>query len=174
MYEIGDYIVKSVDGVCRVKDILHLDLSGTDKNKLYYLLVPLNDEKGKIYMPTDTKANVRKVMSEEDAWKLIHRIPAIEEIWIDNEKLRERKYKEAVRSCNPEALIGIIKMTYLRRKERLEKEKKSTVVDERYFHLAENNLYSELGFALHKKKEDISRLITDVVNQKENSFDELQ
>ena len=31
MYEIGDYIVKAVYGVCRVEDILHLDISGADK-----------------------------------------------------------------------------------------------------------------------------------------------
>lgn len=168
MYEIGDYIVKPVNGVCRVEDILHLKMSGADKDKLYYLLIPIDDNKGKVYMPTDTSdSSIRRVMTEEEAWKLVNRIADIEELWVDNEKLREQRYKEAVRSCEPEALIGIIKMTYLRRKKRLETGKKSTVVDERYFRLAENNLYSEMGFALNKSKDEVRKLIADTMNGKE-------
>ncbi len=164
MFEIGDYIVKSVNGVCKVEDILHLSMSEAEKDKLYYLLVPVDDKKEKIYLPTDTAdSTIRRVMTEEEVWELIHRVPEIEEESISNEKLCERKYKEAVKSCNPEVLIGIIKLIYMRRRKRLERGKKSTVVDERYFRLAENSLYSELGFVLHKDKEEISQLIAESV-----------
>lgn len=37
MFQIGDYVVKPVTGVCRVEDILYLDMSKADKNRLYYL-----------------------------------------------------------------------------------------------------------------------------------------
>ena len=168
VYEIGDYIVKSVNGVCKVEDILYLSMSEADENKLYYLLVPVDDKKEKIYLPTDTAdSSIRKIMTEEEVWKLIDKIPKIEEERIGNEKLCERRYKEAVRSCDPEVLVGIIKMIYLRRKKRVEQGKKSTVVDERYFRLAENSLYSELGFVLHKDKEEICQLIAESVNSKE-------
>lgn len=30
-YEIGDYVVKPGNGVCKVEDILHLDIAGADK-----------------------------------------------------------------------------------------------------------------------------------------------
>ena len=30
VYQSGDYIVKSTDGVCKVEDILHLNMSGVD------------------------------------------------------------------------------------------------------------------------------------------------
>ena len=102
-------------------------------------------------------------MSEEEAWDFIERIPAIEELWVDNEKLRDRRYKEAVLSCVPEELVAIIKMTYLRKKKRTEQGKKSTVSDERYFRIAESYLYSELGFALNKNKDEVCRLIIDTV-----------
>lgn len=165
MYEIGEYIVKPInDGVCKVADIMHLNMTGTDKNKLYYLLIPIDDAKGKIYLPTDTaEATTRRAMTEDEALKLISKIPEIEEISIDDEKLREQKYKEAVRSCNPEALIAIIKMTYLRKKKRQEQGKKHTVVDERYFKMAEDFLYSELEFALNKNKDEIVKLIADTI-----------
>lgn len=166
VYEIGDYIVKSVNGVCKVEDILYLSMSEAEEDKLYYLLVPVDDKKEKIYLPVDTtNLTIRRVMTEEEVWELIHKVPEIEEESITNEKLCERKYKEAVRSCNPEVLIGIIKMIYMRRRKRIERGKKSTVVDERYFRLAENSLYSELGFVLQKDKEEISELIAESVEK---------
>ena len=50
-------------------------------------------------------------------------------------------------------------------KEALQAGKKSTVSDERYFRLAENYLYSELGFALNKDKDEVCRLIIDTVKK---------
>ena len=98
-------------------------------------------------------------MTEEEAWNLIHRINEIDELTIENENVREQRYKETIRGGNPESLVGIIKMTYIRNKKREDAGKKGTAMDERYFELAENNLYSELAFALNKSKEDISDLI---------------
>ena len=36
MYQIGEFIVKAANGVCEVKDLVHLDFSDTDSKKLYY------------------------------------------------------------------------------------------------------------------------------------------
>jgi CarD family transcriptional regulator len=168
MYKKGDYIVMAADGVCRVEDITHLDLPGVDQDRMYYLLVPLEDSTGKIYAPTDKiDASARAVMSEEEAWKLIDRIPEVEETWIENDKLRQEKYKEVVKKCDPEALVSIIKMAYSWKMRRLEQGKKNTAVDERYFQVAEKNLYSELGFALHKDRDAICALIIETVQKKE-------
>ena len=38
MFEIGEYIVYGVKGVCRIEDITHIDISGADKDRLYYVL----------------------------------------------------------------------------------------------------------------------------------------
>lgn len=167
MYEIGDYVVKPGTGVCRVEGILHPDISGADKQQLYYLFVPLADKKQKVYVPTNTAdTNYRKAMTEKEAWDFIEKIPQIGELWIENEKLRDRRYKEAVQSGVPEDLVAIIKMTYLRKKKRSEQGKKSTVSDERYFKLAESYLYSELGFALNKDKDEVSQLIKNAATQR--------
>ena len=44
-YEIGDFISKPVTGVCKIEDILSLDLTGKKDEKLYYLMKPVSDEK---------------------------------------------------------------------------------------------------------------------------------
>ena len=57
-------------------------------------------------------------------------------------------------------------MTYIRNKKRTDEGKKGTAIDERYFELAENNLYSELAFALNKPKEDIGDIIWSSIEKK--------
>ncbi len=166
MYKIGECIVKPGYGVFVVKDILHLDMKGVDKDKLYYLFAPADENSAIIYMPTDAQnTNDRKVMTQEEALGLIGRIPEIEEAWVENDKLREQKYKEAIRSGKPEALVSIIKGTYKRKRRRAQQGKKSTMVDDRYFTLAENYLYSELGYVFHKDKEEVQQLIADTLGK---------
>ena len=157
-YEIGDYVMKPMTGVCKVDDVMNLNMDGVNKDKLYYLLVPLNDQREKIYVPVEKAAfTLRKCMTHEKAW---------EAIWIDNEKLREQKYKEAIKKNDPYALVSVIKMTYNCKRVRMQQGKKNIAADERYFHIAENLLYSELGFALDKPKDEICQLITQHIDGK--------
>lgn len=167
MYKKGSYIIKNLNGVCKVEDIVQLEGAGMDKNKKYYYLRPVNEHSGKLYVSVDNAENLtRRVMTEEEVWQLIDQIPEIEEIWIDNEKLRELRYKEALKSRDPRMLVGIIKMLYLRRKKRMEQGKKSTSTDEKYFKMAEDILYSEIGFVLGKEKKEVGELITEFINKK--------
>lgn len=56
-------------------------------------------------------------------------------------------------------LVKIIKNMYLRRQERISSGKKATVLDDRYFKLAEDKLYSELVFATGKDRNQIEKQI---------------
>lgn len=172
VYEIGDYVIKANNGVCRIEDILHLDLPNADKDRLYYLLIPIENKNAKLYVPTDAgEDTLRRALNEEQAWEVIRKIPEVEAAWITNDKLREQAYKEAIHSCNPTALISIIKNLYLRRKQRTEQGKKNTATDDRYFKLAEDNLYSELAFALGKGKAEMRQLIADTIRLKNTQPD---
>ncbi len=50
---------------------------------------------------------------------------------------------------------------YIRRLERSAQGKKSTAVDEHYFKLAEESLYSELAFAIGRDKSEMKDLIEE-------------
>lgn len=155
MYQVGDFIVKAANGICEVKDIVNPDFVDDDK-KLYYELQPLSDSKTVLYVSTDRDdGSMRAVITEEEAENLIKMIPTIDEPWINNERERERNYKEAIKSNEPEKLIGIIKLIYQRKKMRLEQGKKTTMVDKQYFDKAENLLYSELELVLKKSRDEI-------------------
>ena len=165
MYKIGDYVMKVNNGVCKIENIMPMDVPDGDPKRLYYLLIPQSDKGAKVYIPVDMAGSIRKALDAEEAWDVIRKIPDIEEAWISNEKQREQEYKKAIQSGNPEALVGIIKNLYFRRKKRLEQGKKSTATDERFFKLAEDHLYAELAFALGKEKEEMSELITEAIQK---------
>ena len=126
----------------------------------------IEDEKGKLYVPvSNSDAILRLCLTKEEAWNLIKRIPDIPTAWTNNEKMREQNYKEAVRANNPEALVAIIKMIYQRKQKRLAQGKKCTTTDARYFQIAENLLYMELGAALGKPKEEVCETIIEYINK---------
>ena len=165
-YEIGDFVSKSVTGICKIENILYLNPQDEKNDKLYYLMKPVEDEKEKIYVPVSSSdSRLRLCLTKEEVWNLIKRIPDIPTAWTNNEKMREQNYKEAVRANNPEALVAIIKMIYQRKQKRLAQGKKCTATDARYFQIAENLLYMELGVALEKPKQEICKTIIDYIDQ---------
>ncbi len=162
MFAVGDYVMKTSKGVCHIDDITHLDMAGIDKDKLYYVMTPLDGRGSTLYVSVDTASNnIRAAMTKGEAEHVIDAIPTIKEAWIENDKLREQRYKEAVRSGSPEALIGIIKTIYSRKKLREDQGKKNTAVDERYFKQAEDLLYAEIAFALGKDRAEIVDYISN-------------
>ena len=163
MFEKGNFVVNTNNGICEIEDIVTMNMSGTNKD--YFLLVPIDEKTAKVYIPVDmADKRIRHAMTEADAWSLIKSIPSIEEAYVENEKEREKIYKEALSSRDPKRLIGIIKTLYLRKQERVEAGKKNTAVDERYFKLAENHLHSELAFALKVEKNEVHRIIIEQIS----------
>ena len=163
-YEIGDLVSKSVTGICKIEDILYLTPQDEKNDKLYYLMKPIEDEKDKIYVPvSNSDSRLRLCLTKEEAWNLIKRIPEIPTAWINNEKLREQNYKEAVKANDPEALVAIIKMIYQRKQKRLAQGKKCTATDARYFQIVENLLYMELGVAIGKPKKEVCKTIIEYI-----------
>lgn len=169
MFEKGEYVVYGSKGVCQVQDISHVNIPGADKNRLYYVLHPVQDKSGTVYLPTDSqKVVIRKVMTKEEAGRLIEEIPQIEQLWIADDKKREVSYKEAMRTCSSRAWVSIIKALYLRRTERQALGKKITSLDERYLRAAEHELYSELSVALDVPKEKMENYIHEHIEKSKN------
>lgn len=158
MFKKGDFVVNSNNGICEISEITTMNMSG--QNKEYYVLVPIQEKTAKVFVPVDiAEKRIRLAMSKDEAWDLIKGIKSIDEAYVENEKEREKIYKEALASRDPNRLISIIKTLYLRKQKRLEEGKKNTAVDERYFKLAENHLHSELAFSLGVDKSEVSEII---------------
>ena len=163
MYQVGAYVVKPNTGICKIEDIVLMNLGGSGE-KQYYMLLPVGDERAKLYVTVDAdRSRLRPVMTKSEAKKLISEIEQIQAIWVPNDKLREQQYKEAFRSNEPEDLVGVIKNLYMRCQTRLAQGKKITSTDERYYRQAEKALYSELAFSLGMEQSEIQGIITETI-----------
>ena len=164
MFSIGDYIVKAGEGVCRIDCEIMMKGPGGSDEKPYYLLVPISDDRIKVYLPvSEDYQEIRPVMSRSRAEEILNEFSGIESAVVENEKQRETVYKEAIRSCEPEKIISVIKHLKYRCTERKAQGKKNTAVDDRYFAMAEKALFSELGFVLDKTDEEVKEILESQV-----------
>lgn len=166
MFNVNDMVVYGNQGVCEIVNIGTLSMSMVDKKKQYYTLRPIYQREAAVYVPVDNvTAVMRPVISRKEAEQLIKRIPDIENAWIINEQEREEQYKSALRTCDCEELVKIIKTLFKRKKTRIDNGKKATVVDERYFKQAENQLYEELAYALDMDKGEVGDFIAKSISK---------
>lgn len=166
MFAVNDHIVYGNHGVCKVENIGTVALAMADKDKLYYTLRPVYKNEAVVYAPVENpKSVIRPVLTKEDADKLIEEIPSLESVWIGNEKEREAQYKAALRSCDCRELIRIIKALYHRKMDRIRDGKKVTVVDERYFKQAEDQLYGELAFAMNMERGQVGEYLNARISE---------
>ena len=106
MFEKGEYVVYGSKGVCKIQDISHVDIPGVDRNRLFYIMHPVQNSEQTVYLPIDSnKVMIRKVMTPEEAKRLIQDIPSIEVLEVPNEKQREASYKAALHECSGRSWI---------------------------------------------------------------------
>ena len=118
--------------------------------------------------PVEGNKNVlRPIMSREEAYRLIDGIRDMDQLRIADDKQRESRYKEALKTCDCREWIGIIKTLHFRKKDRMARGKRLTEVDERYLKKAKENLYRELSIPLEIPAEDVERFITKRIEERE-------
>ena len=165
MFEKGEYIHYGNNGVCIVDDITHMNADGFDKEKWYYVLIPVRTQSSRIYTPVDNnKVVLRRILTREEASRLIDEIPSIEKIEIENDKKREDQYKEVMRTCDCRDWVRMVKTLYQRKQERIAAGKKVTSADERYMKAAKDQLYGELAVALGLDRDEMEDYIHERVH----------
>lgn len=161
MYKVNDYLIYGKE-VYKVYEIEEKKFNNED----YYLLRPIKDPSLKIEVPVSNK-RIRNIISKEKLHEIIKEIPTIPLIEADD-KFLETEYKLLLTTASHQDLIKIIKTTYFRNKERLDKNKKLAEKDIKYFELAEEYLYNEfsivLGYDYDQTKDYIINQVTNLTN----------
>lgn len=166
MFKKGEYVVCGNNGICKVSDVTTLNMAGTPKDRLYYILKPVYAESSTVYIPVDNhKVSIRAALTEMEVHELIAKIPDLNLIWVENDKQRELTYKEYLKENSCEDYIRIIKTLYLRKQDRLAKGQKIIGLDERYLKQAEDLLYGELAVALGIEKQSVQAYITEEIEK---------
>lgn len=161
MYKAKDFLVYKRD-VCKVIGIKKDKTNGLN----YYVLVPIDDDSLIIDVPTDNRMGfIRNILSQEEAEKLIEKIPSIEPLKNIDDKYIEKIYKDLLYNGNHEDLIKIIKTSYLRNENRANSKKKLSDKDIKYFEQAEKYLYNELSVSLGMTFEETKAYIIRKVSE---------
>lgn len=157
MYNSGDVVVYGRD-VYRIKDVKDNYLF----DKTYYIMNPIDDDSLVTSVSVDTTSYLRDVITKEETEDLIAKISFIEIVQASDRDI-EYEYKQLLRENTLEALITIIKTTYMRNMMRQNQNKRISEKDEQYFNQAERQLYNELSISLHLTVDDTKRYVIDSV-----------
>ncbi len=170
VYQTGDLIIYSGEGVCRVDAIGPVSITGANRQREYYTLSPIYRH-GRIFAPVDSSVYMRPILSREEAMNLIRRIPDIEPRDYDGRGARflTERYKNELQSNECEDLIRIIKDVYSKGLNAADHGKKLGQIDERYMKRAEDILYGELAASLDIPRDDVPAYIAQMIGEEAES-----
>lgn len=164
MFDTGAYIIYGGEGVCVVEDIGCPNVSGANKDRLYYTLSPLY-RTGKVFAPVDTPVFMRPVISRDEAIDLIRSIPQVSGELYEPMNLRflTEHYQQAIQKYECISLVKLIKDVLEKRRNATENGKKLGQIDERYMKRAEDMLYGELAVALNIDRNDVDTYVKNAL-----------
>lgn len=167
MYDIDDLIMYGGTGVCKVSDITKPEFSGSDEDRLYYVLEPLY-QSGVIYAPVDNqKVFMRPVISEDEAKDLIDNIPQIHtEIYKSSSMQQLTKYYQSVIDSHKcVELLQLTKSIHAKKVDAMKQNRHLGQIDKKFMKKAEELLFGEFAAALHISKDDVEDFIQERLDE---------
>jgi CarD family transcriptional regulator len=147
-YNIGDYVVYGISGVCLFESVEKRNFEGVGERE-YCKLIPIETKGSAYYIPTDTlDGKVRKPMTKEEVLAFIDEIPNMTTEFEDDTNMRKADCRAVIQSGDFRRMIGMTRALYLFRERQKEHGKKLPMADEKNMHTAETIIYSEFAFVL--------------------------
>ncbi|MEF9990824.1 MAG: CarD family transcriptional regulator [Romboutsia sp.] len=165
MFNIDDYIMYGMTGLCKVVDITSEKFINGEQRK-YYVLTPVYYGNTIIKTPVDNKKiPMRGIISECDLTSLINNMPNIDTLWIDNEKKRNEQFKIMLKTGQCEELVKLIRVIYSNKEYTKSIGKKSHQADENIMKEAERLLNEELSIVLDISPDEVTSYISSQMSQ---------
>ncbi|WEK53717.1 MAG: CarD family transcriptional regulator [Candidatus Cohnella colombiensis] len=162
MFNIGDLIIYSSHGICRIDDIC--DKTIMDVTRRYYILHPVQGSAIKISTPVDNKTVVMlDLIDREEAEEIIQSftLPGIP--WIDKSSQRNHTYTEIINRGNRKEIASIVNTLMIRQHDAEINKKKPHEQDRRLLLSTQTVLFSELAHALDTTYEAIQDRVNGVL-----------
>ena len=149
MFAPGDYVIYSVEGVCRVDEAGQLNVPGLERGRSYYRLTPYYHA-GTIYAPVDGKIVMRPVISRSALDDLLPRLPELRVLddVPENGRQAGEYYRALLAEHSCERLLRLCKTLYAKQASLAHTRRSVSATDLRSWKTAEEMLYGEFGFVL--------------------------
>lgn len=170
MYQVNDSVSYGIQGVCKVAEIAKKDFGGTVRE--YYVLQPVYDQKATIFVPTGNEAltsKMRRVLSEEEIYELIRKMPDQEPFVVEDEGKRRTAYKEIIAGGDCEELIRMIKALHLWQQDLQARGKRLHMAEEHFLKDAEKVLHEEFAHVLDMDRDEVLPFILEQIQTEEQA-----
>jgi Transcriptional regulators, similar to M. xanthus CarD len=171
MYTINSNIIYGSNGVCTITDIRKENFFGEEKD--YYILKPTYTEGSIFYVPIDSElltGRMRHILTLDEIYGLIQVMPDERTAWIQDNRLRNERYKEILAKSDSKELVQLIKTIYTRKQEQLAIRKKLGAVDESSLAKALKILYNEFSLVISIEPEDVVPFIFQQIQRDETDI----
>ena len=160
MYNIDDVVVYGTEGICKITGITEMKFGG--ERSEYYILAPVEKEENTVYVPKNNEKvlkRMRKILSADEANKLLDSLPMEPMEWIPNDRERVTVFKDIILTGKPEEVFRMVSTLYHKQSDQLAIGKKLHASDERFLRDAEKMLFNEIGYALKIKPQEVLSII---------------
>lgn len=164
MFEINDYIIYGMTGVCQIQDI-KTKTFGDSQERLYYVLKPVYANNSTIYAPVDSdKVKFRNLMSADEIYDLVQILPDEKSISIKDDRQRNDKYTTTLKNGDSKEIVKLLKTLYLQRDTLNANGKKLQMFGEKIMKESEKMLYEEFALVINIKPAQLESFITGAIN----------
>lgn len=162
MFKIGDVVVYSASGVCRVEDICKKSFGSFSAN--YYILKPLMQNGSTVFVPTENASltsKIHPVLTKEQFLCAFSQAKGSDTIRPENEFERREKFGEILESGNRCALMLMIHDLKNLAKEQQQNSRRLHIADEKLLNTAENMLFEEVAYVFEIEKTQVSEFLKE-------------
>ncbi|MBE6068045.1 MAG: CarD family transcriptional regulator [Clostridium lundense] len=166
MFNIGDLIIYSAHGICRIDDICKNTYFGVTKD--YYVLHPMENYKLKISTPVDNdKVIMQGLLNRNEAEEILQsfKLPGVS--WIELDNQRTQMYYDVIRKGNRREIANIANTLMRKKNETKKYRRKFQERDDKLLTFIQSILFEELALALNTTSEVISKKITKLIIENE-------
>lgn len=164
MFNVGDLVIYSTQGICKIDDICKKTYLGTTRD--YYILHPLEDSKLKICTPVDNdKVTMQEIVDRDGAEKMLESFKLPDINWIESWGMRNQEYSKIVKRGDRMEISRLLN-TLMRKKQQDEAGgKKFSERDNKLLVLIQNTVFTELALSLNTTVETINEKVTGLINE---------
>lgn len=170
-FNIGDTVIYSTSGICRVKAIVQQAFNYENRN--YYELEPIFDARSTCFVPVDydsEKVHIEKALSKEQAAALLdYAATAAPTPWIALPNERKQQYNLICRKGSRKEKVRLIKALQLQEQKQKAQNKQLYAADERIFSGCKAQIQNELAYVLGKSTDEIEFLFESLAADTDKS-----
>ena len=167
VFNIGDVILYTTRGVCRIDDKIIKQLGGKDVD--FFVLHLLDNQSSQTFYVNlsieQNLNNLKPLLPKEEIINLINELPFLEPYWIENDNQRKASFAQILRAGDRKESIKMIRSIRHHELTMVNKSRKLHAVDAQAFDEAMNHIVDEFSYVLKEDKKGIYEKICYDIEQ---------